>query len=388
MPTTDQRIAGLDALRILVTFLGIVMHATVSYMTDPPDYWAITDSYRNIYFNLIGFILHSFRMEIYFVIAGVCTYLLYQKGLIHFIQSRIRQIVIPFLFIVIPMGAIIPLACGLAPFSLNSLQPFHLWMLYYLFAYYLVILLGQKIITTWSIEIAPLTRAFEKIIKSKYRIFILSLFCLPSLALMRTPIVDIAIGPPHWPIMTYYAVFFIFGWGLGCNQALFKIAQRYRFSFLLLAFLMSICLGSSLNIHEIFSSTAPAPSLMFRYLYGIAAWLYTFAIIGICTRFFHTTGKEMRYLAEATYWIFIAHLPLIFWQQHLLNQTAIPGVAKFFLILFMTPIILLFAYHFIIRRFSAQGWYLDNLMRWLQPTLDRMVVWLNHGDRKAPQPEG
>jgi glucan biosynthesis protein C len=387
MPLTNQRIAGLDALRILVTFLGIIMHASVSYMTNPPDYWAITDSYRNIYFNLIGFILHSFRMEIYFVIAGICTYLLYQKGLTHFIQSRIRQIVIPFLLIVLPMGAIIPLACGLAPFSLNKLQPFHLWMLYYLFAYYLVILLGQKIINTSGMEISFLTYAFEKIIQSKYRIFILSLFCLPWLALMRTPIVDIAIGPPHWPIMTYYGVFFIFGWGLGSNQAWFKIIQRYCFSFLLLAFLLSVGLGSSIDVREIFSPSAPAPSLLFRYLYGIAAWLYVFAITGICTRFFHTTGEKMRYLAEATYWIFIAHLPLIFWQQHLLNQIALPGVVKFFLIVLMTPIILLLIYHFIIRRFSAQGWYLDNLMRWLQPGIDRMVTWVNCGDRKVPQPE-
>jgi len=356
-----ERIIGLDALRVLVTFLGIVLHAGVAYMVHPPAYWITADSVRNISFDLLAFILHSFRNEVYFIIAGFCANLLFHKGLRYFIQSRIRYIVIPFVIFCPVMGMIIPMAAGYAPFSFIELQPYHLWSLYYLFIYYIVVVLGVKLSKKLNIDTTKINNYFVNIVQSKYRIWVLALFVLPPLAFMRTPIVDIAIGPPFAPIIIYYAFFFCFGWLLYLNQALFTVFSQHRIKFLVLAIILSIMLANSLAGENVFANGVHNPSLLFRYFCAVMTWLFIFSIFGIMQEKFQQPSKRMRYLADATYWIYIAHLPLIVLQQHILNQVSLPIPIKFVLIVIATTTVLLISYHYLVRPMSQRNWYLDEI---------------------------
>jgi peptidoglycan/LPS O-acetylase OafA/YrhL len=101
--------------------------------------------------------------------------------------------------------------------------------------------------------------------------------------------------------------------------------------------------------------------MLFRYFCAVMTWLFIFSIFGMMQEKFQQPSKRMRYLADATYWIYIAHLPLIVLQQHLLNQVSLPIPIKFMLIIMVTTTSLLLSYHYLVRPLSQRNWYLDEI---------------------------
>src|SRR5690625_3298824 len=44
---------------------------------------------------------------------------------------------------------------------------------------------------------------------------------------------------------------------------------------------------------------------------ALAAWSWTFGLIGACTRLLRREIRPMRYLADASYWCYVMHLPIV-----------------------------------------------------------------------------
>ena len=71
LPMDDRRYYGLDALRGAMMVLGIVLHAAMLYLSEPPPRMPIPSDRHNAYaFNLVFDLIHSFRMPCFFVLAG------------------------------------------------------------------------------------------------------------------------------------------------------------------------------------------------------------------------------------------------------------------------------------------------------------------------------
>ena len=244
----NPRLDYLDAVRAFALLLGIVFHASMSFL---PVFmgWAVMDVSTSPVVTAFFQGSHSFRMGLFFLIAGFFSHLTFHtKGAGAFLRSRFLRLVVPFVvgwIILYPllvsgwaMGAAsmrgdVDIAAGLRA-GLQSLAAApavvftrtHLWFLYYL-ALATVATLGLRgalaATGAWS------TRAVAK-----------ADALLAGLAAGRFPVAVLA-GPtavvlwfmnywgvdtpdktlrPQLPVLLLYGGFFVFGWMLQRNSAL------------------------------------------------------------------------------------------------------------------------------------------------------------------------
>src|SRR4030095_1077064 len=98
-----------------------------------------------------------------------------------------------------------------------------------------------------------------------------------------------------------------------------------------------------------FKTFAGRDTLVYAALYTLNVWCSTFAILGIGLRFFAGASATRRYIADASYWIYLAHLGLVFWLQVAVKDLPWHWSLKFPLIMTSALVILFASYHFLVR---------------------------------------
>ena len=92
-----RRYHGLDALRGVVMMLGIVIHAAVYFLAYPPLPVPLDPSSSPV-FDVIVVFVHSFRMPLFFVLAGFFASLLVEKyGIAGSYRNRVKRVLLPLL---------------------------------------------------------------------------------------------------------------------------------------------------------------------------------------------------------------------------------------------------------------------------------------------------
>lgn len=56
----------------------------------------------------------------------------------------------------------------------------------------------------------------------------------------------------------------------------------------------------------------PILELAFAMAYAGAIWISAFALIGLAVGLLSRPSGAVRYIADASYWIYLAHLPLVY----------------------------------------------------------------------------
>src|SRR4051794_29517543 len=91
-----ERLHALDAVRGYALLLGIVLHATMSFLPAPSRIWIIQDSHPSITLGVLFFAIHVFRMTVFFLIAGFFAHLsFHRRGASGFIKDRLQRIALP-----------------------------------------------------------------------------------------------------------------------------------------------------------------------------------------------------------------------------------------------------------------------------------------------------
>ena len=80
-----------------------------------------------------------------------------------------------------------------------------------------------------------------------------------------------------------------------------------------------------------------------------AAWSCCFALIGLALHYLSNYRASLRYLADASYWIYLLHLPLVIALQAWVTKTEWHWLLKLTWVLGATMIISLLTYHFLVR---------------------------------------
>lgn len=100
---SDRR-HDLDALRAFAMLLGIGLHASLSFIGIP---WTVQDSQQNPMFGIFMASVHGFRMQLFFLLSGFFTMMLFRKrGLTGLLNQRVARILIPFVigcFTIVPL---------------------------------------------------------------------------------------------------------------------------------------------------------------------------------------------------------------------------------------------------------------------------------------------
>jgi peptidoglycan/LPS O-acetylase OafA/YrhL len=90
--------------------------------------------------------------------------------------------------------------------------------------------------------------------------------------------------------------------------------------------------------------------------YPLAIWAWCFALFGTATRFLSGESRVIRYLSDASYWIYLVHLPLVVALQVLVSPWALAWQVKYPLILAIAIPILLGSYQLLVRNTWVGGW--------------------------------
>ena len=364
----EERLHALDNLRAVAMLLGIVLHAALSFMTLPIP-WIARDAGGSLGFDLMVGVIHGFRMQLFFFLAGYFGHLLWQRlGMKDFLKQRWRRIGIPFLLGMVTLVPLIIVVWGWSEMraeprpahrqygglTLFSIPTGHLW-----FLEMLLLLYGGAALVAWggkvkcSAWLPRLDAAFDWFIAQPWKPLLLvppTVLCLwdgPMLGEIDAAGLRLL---PAARAVVYYGLFFLIGWWLHRRRHQLDALRGWLKTYSALAVLAFLALGAC---H--LAQVKPAdPHFLRVKLLALAAaalyaWLMTFAVTGWFLRFAGQHQPWIRYLADASYWCYLLHLPLVLWLQVLVAQWQMNGWLKFSGIMLVTMLLLLASYHACVR---------------------------------------
>lgn len=361
--TVTNRIHGLDALRAIAMLLGIFLHASIFHLSRPLKGWPADDSYHSLAFDYLYHWIHSFRMPLFFLIAGFFARFLYYKiGETAFIRRRFKRIVIPF---AISLAVILPpssfpflynalLKRGNAPddaiwaaipemFSWNGL--YHLWFLYYLIVFYMVMVAVFKAARRFNWRVSG--GAFKVLGAG-------SILTIGFLTLVLFVFFDAYVEPWTGMIIPpgqalYYGSFFLIGVLINRRFTDFKISRRTSWAFFVIGSALTPLIAGMLS--------SSAGKLTLNFMVVVQTYLLTMGSLGLFLNYFKTEDPVLRYISDSAYWLYLIHFPLLATIQTFMVGSVIPGFLRFWIALALTIFLCLWSYQKWVR-YSVVGEYL------------------------------
>jgi glucans biosynthesis protein C len=368
----------LDAVRAFALFLGIVLHGVMSFME--PRFWVVGDAVTDAGANLAFYVIHIFRMTTFFVLAGFFARLLLQKrdgNVGAFLGNRLKRVGIPLVvFWPIVLAAIVTImiianmpAPGSAaaaappppppPMTVETFPLTHLWFLYALLLLY-VGMAVVKIITDITRIGAPLGRMLDKVIGLLTKSDMISLVVALPLAAafffndewnmwlgVKTPDTGLV---PNLMAIAGYTTAFTFGWWLHRRADLLDhLASRTWLYGIGAAVGTWACLtlnGGSAPTGELVKGSDHA---LYCLVYPMTTWAWTFFLIGGARVLLKKELPAIRYLSDASYWVYIMHIPLVMLFQYLVKDYDWHIAYKVGIVLFGTFFTGLLSYSLIVR---------------------------------------
>ena len=154
---------------------------------------------------------------------------------------------------------------------------------------------------------------------------------------------DTSIGlipQPH--VLLYYGIFF--GFGALYFDSDDNTGRLGQWWFLLLPLAVFVVLP--IGILTTFVDPDQSISVITQTVY---VWAMTFGMIGLFRKFMFTENKTMRYISDSSYWLYVAHLPLVIWGQGLVRDWPISPFIKFLLVCGISTGLLLISYQTLVR---------------------------------------
>ncbi|WBS02910.1 acyltransferase family protein [Pseudoduganella sp. SL102] len=374
----EDRFHSLDAVRACALLGGILLHALMSYMPGFREAnWPLSDNSTNAGLGVLYFVIHLFRMSLFFLIAGFFARLLQQRlGTKGLIKNRLRRLGLPliaFYFLVLPF-AFIAFIWGMRQLGIpgagkNAAFPpvigppvpwFHLWFLYLLlFICLLVVAMRALVIRldtggtlsstvsrllgcAFSLRIAPVLLGAPVAVSMFFSPWWVQWNGVPS------PIVGLV---PNFPGLLAYGTAFLVGWFVQREQENLRILASDWHLYALGAVagtavaLYVVGITPKFGIVEL-SSIERA---VYAGAYMFAQWCGMFAVIGLAVRYLQAPSARWRYLADASYWMYLVHFPIVLLLQAWMLRWPLHWSIKLSMVLVITSVLLFTSYHYLVR---------------------------------------
>jgi len=350
----------LDSLRATMMFLGIVLHAMAAYSPSSP--WLIRPLQTTKFFDPAILFIHAFRMPVFYAMAGLLTALLLERyGWRRAIVNRFRRIAVPF---VIGCLLLVPLMFFLAAAArtgtveggwlyimsgrfLSRAHPIHLWFLEYLLLLYAVaaVLVVLTSLVPEKVRSAGLA-LFRRVLQAVWAPLPMAMLTFLTLLPMRwAGLQDPPSFAPAPHILLAYAVPFFFGWLLYHTRDLLEVLNRRAWLYGLPG--LALCVTYVVLIYSI--PHGDSGFYILRAVLALAMWCLIFGITGLFLRYFSGHSPLWRYLCDSSYFIYIAHLPVILLLQLVTFNVPLPAVIMAPIVLIVTTVALLPIYAYAVR---------------------------------------
>jgi len=373
-PRAPERLHALDAVRGFALLLGVVFHATLSFIPSPHPIWPVQDSHQTMALGAVFFSSHVFRMTTFFLIAGFFAHMsFHRRGARAFIGDRLKRIAVPmvvawpFLFASLTAATIWGVVAangGSLPKGPTPHWPIfpafpltHLWFLYVLLQLYAVTLILRSLMALIDGR-GGMRRAIDRLVR-----VILASGLAPLV--LAAPVAIVFALDPQWrmwfgiatPDSSFvtntqswagYGAAFGFGWLLNRQVDLLEILRRRWTLNLILAIVLTAAawfiatpnmLGSPNGIWHQAGAV----------IYPLASWTTTFAAIGLALQFLSGYSPARRYIADASYWIYLIHMPIVMALQVVLAPLDWPWPVKFAVLLGVGFVVMFASYQLMVR---------------------------------------
>lgn len=374
--SSSERLHALDNLRAVMMWLGIVLHVAVIYMVrESPLPWR--DGHASLVADFLVALIHSFRMPVFFILAGFFVALLAQRrGWAGMLKNRLMRLGLPFVLlwpvifsatIVMALLFMHRMAHGTWGMDEALLVPregsprfstLHMWFLW--------MLMWLSVLT---VSLAPLARlvppavrerlsaGFERLAGSAWGFAVLALPLAVAGSAYKNGVVTAsgAFLPPmaEW---LHNGLFFAFGLALYAHRhRLLALYQQRWASYAatgLGLFTAALVLGDP---ERHYMDTLANYPFWFALVYNGCTWLWSFALIGLSLRHVGRQNRFLDYLSQSSYWVYLIHLPLTVGIGAYLYEFDLPALAKMLINMTLTTVVALVSYHLLVRSTHLGG---------------------------------
>jgi glucan biosynthesis protein C len=369
----QERYHSPDALRAFAALLVVGLHSAIPFMERMLANWPVVDGPRAAVFDLFVLGSNVVAMSVFFLLAGYFTPIsLRTHGVIGFLRRRMVRIAIP---LVVSVVVLVPLIQVLQVIGFGRMSPdvlaqklavepelavyrstvaeffasgrflthftlFHLWFLWFLLIDYVLFV---PLFVAWRAAIedrmaAPLGRFMRSWTKP---------FCLavPTTALIYLQMTERWANwiSPSFPVFLQHSLFFVFGWMLYEYGRPLRESTPHWPLYLLLALFVQLGKMLWLPAHDEAIGLA-AHRLAASACAGLQAWLLVLGTVGFFVRWCDRPSRPIQQLGAASYWIYLAHPPLVILLQMAAVQTSLPAGVKFAFVVTLTLVPLLLSY--------------------------------------------
>jgi glucan biosynthesis protein C len=344
---SEERRHHLDAIRVSAILILIPYHAA-RYVQKGDGGAEIVDA--------VVWFVHTWHMPLFFAISGfLAASALRRSTAARQLRARFRRLGLPLAvgmltvvplanFLVIGAAALWPRKGALPPkreldlANVFSLSPRHLWFIAYL------LMISVIAIGVWlAIQRAPelgaaINRGFRNLVRSGWAVPVLASI---SAAILITKTGWVAGGAasnslvPAPTLFAYYSLFFSFGWLLSGQTDLLENLKRGAWLRLGAGVLIAVPAFLLFYDNGDFTGNVGTPGILAEidelrlyglFTVGLVCWLTLFGIWGVLARYVRKESRVLRYLSDASFWIYLVHIPFLVALQSSLSTTelAIP----------------------------------------------------------------
>ncbi len=372
--TNRKRRYEVDSLRVYAVLLLLAIHTAAIF--DPFPVTAVKGQ-PNLLMKIFAVFVHEWRLAVLFILSGAGAYFAFgYMTHTQFIGMRFRRIVIPLIFgtlFIVPIQ-LYYWSDGLYPGRYSSYFDFyktmladaflhgrvwvkpeylhwaHLWFLAYLVVIS-VITVPLFLYLRRADGKAVLSR-FLKLFKKRGGIFLLALPLIISELVLRPTWPGY--GAPNlvndWASFSAYLIYYIYGYLIYSDPLLREALQKCGRTALVLSVLTSV-----MFLLISFSGMMPKPvytvkGMLFLTLRALNSWFWIVTILAFGLKHLNHKSRTLSYLSEASYPIYIIHLPILTAIAYQVLRWNVPVLVQFAIITCSTLACSLTIYHLLIKQ--------------------------------------
>jgi glucans biosynthesis protein C len=347
---TAARQPGLDVVRASAMLLGVAFHAAWAYVPDIAPWYLVADASSHEAFARFTSVVHAFRMEVFFTLAGYFSHLLLERrGVDGFLRDRAKRLIVPF---VVAAPAIIAADWAMrgwlqargqvSPFGTGvRWMPGHLWFLEVLFLLCVVAWAAARV--GW--RGAWLARALRVALRVPESIVVLGVVTGVGVVLHPELRPDASFVPDPATLL-HHGLFYAFGFVLWAARDAVGVLER-RGWWLGLA-------GLALAAW-VFSGHAQYEDVG-RFVSGFIPWLMTLGALSLAFRLKQLASPALTFLVDSAYWVYLVHAPLVQAMQVLLSRESGSPFAKWALVVAVALAGAMLTFRLFVQRTALGPW--------------------------------
>ena len=378
---SHTRVHYMDNLRAFAMLLGVVFHAALAYSPMLHQLWLTSDPQQSAVVDFVAYFTHTFRMPLFFIIAGYFAALLVTKrGISGMLKNRLLRIVLPFAiflpliiiaFMVIigwalesveqksPMLGFFAMMANVPDAPPPPLTTSHLWFLYNLIFFYAIAAIIVKYVAfDWVSKVLNYPRLF---------LVFSPILLIPALASQSAPFPAPEQFMPQLWSFGFYGLLFAMGWGLFKQPNLLDKLAPYSLAMLIIAIAAYVGfyfqLPEQVSLQQMMAEMASGPELTLQHLFMAGAEAYmavymSLALLVFGKRYLNQQNTLVRYIADSSYWVYIIHLPVLWLIQFYLLDTDYSWQVELLISVLGTMLVGLLSYALLVR-WTPIGWLLN-----------------------------